>query len=284
MVPLDSRPTLEEGDFQVIRDLAYRRAGLHFTDAKRRLVAARLRKRLLSLGLDSFTWYVQRLHEDEEEVQSMVEALCILQTRFFRDPRQFELIEQVLCPAWMHAAAQGWRRRRVRALSAACSTGEEAFSIAMTLAHSLRKDRPWEIEVVAGDLSSRALTRAERAEWSLQRARHVPETYLREFMVQGVGAKCGVVRVSPTLRRLVHFVPLNLNDRAHLVSGRFDLVFCRNVLVYFDADSRERALQSLLPYLAPEGVLFVGHAESVVGHGDRLTPVIPNVYRNAVAL
>ena len=82
----------------------------------------------------------------------------------------------------------------------------------------------------------------------------------------------------------MHFVPLNLNDRAHLVSGRFDLVFCRNVLVYFDADSRERALQSLLPYLAPEGVLFVGHAESVVGHGDRLTPVIPNVYRNAVAL
>lgn len=283
MVPVVSRPTMEEREFNLIRDLAYRRAGLHFTDAKKWIVAARLQKRLRALGLPDFASYVRRLDEDEQEVQSMVEALCILQTRFFREPRHFDLIEQVLCPAWMQAAAQGWRRRRVRALSAACSTGEEAFSIAMTLAHSLRKDRPWDIEVVAGDVSSRALARAERAEWPIERTRQVPDPCLREFMVQGVGPKAGLMRVSPALRRLVHFVPLNLNDSTHLISGSFDLIFCRNVLVYFDASSRDRALQGLLPHLAPEGVFFVGHAESVAGHGDRLTPVIPTVYRNAGA-
>src|SRR5262249_7358505 len=104
---------------------------------------------------------------------------------------------------------------------------------------------------------------------------------LREFMVQGVGPKAGLMRISPALRRLVHFVPLNLNDSTHLISGSFDLIFCKNVLVYFDASSRERALRGLLPHLAPEGVLFVCHADSVVGHADHLTPVIPSVYRNA---
>jgi len=283
MAPLAAHPTLEDCDFRVIRDLAYRRAGLYFTDAKRRIVAARLQKRLRALGLPDFAPYVRRLREDELEVQKMVEALCILQTRFFREPRQFELIEQVLCPAWVQSAAQGWRKRRVRALSAACSTGEEAFSIAMTLSHCLGKDRPWEIEVVAGDISSCALAKAERAEWPIVRARHVPEAYMREFMVQGAGPMAGVVRAVPSLRRLVHFLPLNLNDPAHLVSGRFDIVFCRNVLVYFDAGSRERAVQGLMPHLAPEGLLFVGRTESVVGYQDRLTPVIPNVYRHTAA-
>ncbi|HYV68308.1 MAG TPA: protein-glutamate O-methyltransferase CheR [Myxococcales bacterium] len=283
MVPLASLPALEERDFGVIRELAYRQAGLHFTDAKRVVVAARLQKRLRALALPGFGPYVRRLCEDEHEVQSMVEALCSLQTRFFRDPRQFELIEKVLCPAWMHAAAGGWRKRRVRALSAACSTGEEAFSIAMTLVHGLRKDRPWEIEVIAGDVSSLALARAERAEWSIDRARHVPQAYMREFMVQGAGPMAGVMRAAPSLRRLVQFVPLNLNDPAHLVSGRFDVVFCKNVLVHFDVGSRERAVCGLLPYLAPEGLLFVGRAESVVGYEDRLTPVIPSVYRHTAA-
>jgi chemotaxis protein methyltransferase CheR len=279
--PLALPTTLEDQEFRAVRDLAYRRAGLHFTGAKRALLAARLQKRLRALGLHSFAQYVLRLREDEEEVQSMVEALCTHQTGFFREPQHFELIEQLLCPAWMRAAAEGWRTRRVRALSAACSTGEEAFSIAMILAHCLRGDSPWQIEVVAGDVSLRALARAERAEWPIERARQVPLPYLREFMVQGVGPSAGVMRGSPALRRLVQFVPLNLNEPTHLISGSFDLVFCRNVLIYFDASSRARALQGLMPHLAPDGFLFVGHAESLDKQRDGLTPIIPSVYRNA---
>jgi chemotaxis protein methyltransferase CheR len=171
------------------------------------------------------------------------------------------------------------RGRRIRIWSAACSTGEEPFSLAMLLARHFSPTAGWEGSVLATDLSTRALAVARTATWSIDKSNDIPPPLLKRYMMRGTDEQLGKMRAKPSLRALVHFEALNLASEPYGVGGPFDLIFCRNVLIYFQAAHKARVIQALLGHLAPGGHLVLGHAETVTGLGDQLQNVAPNIYR-----
>jgi chemotaxis protein methyltransferase CheR len=276
---MDGPRPLTDAEFRRFQALVYERAGIFLTPAKKALVTARLGPRLRALGLGSYGDYYQQVREDrsgEEEVR-MLDCICTNETHFFREPAHFEFLVRV-CARWREEAAAGRRARRVRVWSAACSTGEEPYSLAMVLLAQLPPSAGWEVEVVATDLSTRALERARAGLWPVEKAREIPPMLLKSFMLKGVRAQEGRMQVSPLLRSAVRFERLNLNDERYAVAGPFDVIFCRNVLIYFDRESKERVLLRLFGHLSPQGYFFLGHSESLMGVPIAARCVQPAVY------
>lgn len=278
-------PPLSDREFRLFQGLIHREAGIYLSDAKRALLIGRLSRRMRELGMPTFEAYYRHVVEgpDQHERARMINAICTHETSFFREPRQFELLEQTVLPGLVAAAEAGERPRRVRAWSAACSSGEEPFSIAMSLQAHL--PAPWDIEILATDLSTSVLERARAATWSKERAATIPPSYLKRFMLRGRDGTphVGKMKAGPELRSAIRFQQLNLNDPSYAVGGPFDLIFCRNVLIYFNGESKAQVIERLLQHLAPTGLLFLGHAESPNGLTNRLRPVMPTVYRLAGA-
>jgi chemotaxis protein methyltransferase CheR len=264
-------PTLQQWEFERLRDIVYREAGIWLSGAKTALVASRLQRRLRELRMPSFGAYHRLVQADADERQHMIECICTHETSFFREPRQWEFLEQRAYPTWQRAAEKGGRLKQLRAWSAGCSTGEEPFTIAMSL---LRHFPGWTIDVFASDFSGRALAKARSAEWPLSRAEQLPPTYRKEFMLRGDDR----MRAGQAVREVVRFAQVNLNEIENTATGAFDLIFCRNVLIYFDAASKARVLQGLSTRLAPGGLLLLGHAEAVGNSSDRLRTVVPTIY------
>jgi len=277
-LPLDIAPRLiTPKEFLQFQKLIYQESGIWLSDAKTELLTGRLSKRLRALGLNKFSEYYARVREDDEERLVMLDAITTNETHFFREPAHFQLLEQQIIPAWQVKATAGERTRKIRVWSAGCSTGQEAYSLAMLLVDRLPTSRGWSIEIVATDLSRRALALAEAGVWSADKGDGIPSHYLRAYMLKGVGENEGKIKVAPSIQ-IVRFLRLNLNDKAYPDMGRFDLIFCRNVLIYFDVESRRRVIQRLLHHLADDGYFFVGHAETLNAMFPSLRCVIPTVY------
>jgi chemotaxis protein methyltransferase CheR len=271
-------PELSDRDFSGYQKLIYREAGIHLAQTKKALLVGRLSRRLRELGGMSFREYLKQVEEDPAERTRLIEAVCTHETRFFREPRQFELLEKQILPQWRKQGSPGAGGRRVRVWSAACASGEEPFSLAMVLRHALPAEAGWEIDILATDLSARVLDRAREAIWPLEKSTEIPGHYLKAYMLRGIGSQEGRMKASPELRGMVHFAQVNLSNERLPVAGRFDLVFCRNVLIYFDAQSKAAAVNRILDRLAPHGYLFLGQAESLSGLPRHVRPVIPAVY------
>jgi chemotaxis protein methyltransferase CheR len=271
---------ISDEEFRRFQQLIYSHAGIALSPSKKALLEARLTKRLRELGLKSFTDYYEYVvtNADGAELIELLDRVSTNETHFFREPRQFEFLERQVFPVWTARAASGMKDRRIRIWSAGCSTGEEPFSLAMLLRDHFPITAGWDIEILATDLSSRALTAAQKAEWSIAKANEIPNDYLRRFMLRGVGTQVGKMKAGPEIISLVRFQRLNLNDDSYSLAGRFDAIFCRNVLIYFDIRSRRRVIEHLLDSLVPEGFLFVGHAESLSTVTERARHVTPTVY------
>jgi chemotaxis protein methyltransferase CheR len=276
----DVTQSLSEKDFLGFQKLVYQEAGIWLSPAKQSLLVGRLARRLRELGERSFFSYLCRVREDEAERRRMLEALCTHETHFFREPQHFAFLEQEVLPAWRAQGDTGsGQGRRVRVWSAGCSSGEEPFSLAMCLRHHLPAHEGWQLDILATDLSTRILDKARQALWPVEKAAEIPPDYLRASMLRGVGSQEGKMKAGPELRALVRFQQLNLNASTLDVGAPFDLIFCRNVLIYFDAASKARAIERLLSSLHPKGFLFLGHAESLTGLTGRVTSVKPTVYK-----
>jgi chemotaxis protein methyltransferase CheR len=280
--PLDCRaaaavrePT--DREFEAFRELIRRQTGIHLNASKRALLYGRLSRRVRELGLSSFGDYLNRILDDDAERERMVDRITTNETRFFREPTHFAYLESTLLPTLVHAAAAGSRTKDVRAWSAGCSTGEEPYSMAMALLDRLPSAEGWNVHVVATDISTRVLELARQATWPIERAREIPAHLLRRFMLRGIGGQAGKLRASPELRRVVSVERLNLSDEAYSVGGPFDIVFCRNVLIYFDHEHKRRVIERLAAQLTRGGHLFVGHAESIQG-ATELSCARPTVY------
>ena len=255
------RPPTER-EFRLFQKLVYEHAGIHLAPAKRALLNGRLARRLRELGLSTFGAYYEFVQEHgEEERTLLIDRITTNETSFFREPRQFEFFERVVLP----------RARRV--WSAGCATGEEPYSIAMIAP---------EVEILATDISSRALEQAAAGEWPMSKADPIPKELLRKHMLKGIGPKKGHFAASLELRARITFAPFNLNDDSAYapMRRRFDAIFCRNVLIYFDRDSKTRVLAHLIESLVPGGYLFVGHAESLNGIGG-IRYIEPTIYEAA---
>ena len=182
-----------------------------------------------------------------------------------------------LLPRFIDEAAHGLRPRRVRIWSAACSTGEEPYSIAMLLFARLPAD--WSIEILATDLSTKVLAKAAAATYPMQRLEHVPLDLRKAYLLRGVGSQDGKFRVVPRIRKLVEFRRENLIALESVPNRYFDLVFCRNVLMYFSSETRRTVVEQLVDRLVPGGHLLVGHSETLHGFDPRLRTVVPTVYQ-----
>ncbi|HEX9264794.1 MAG TPA: CheR family methyltransferase [Candidatus Binatia bacterium] len=274
---------MSEREFSLYRKLIYSRAGICLSPPKKALLEARLGRRLRELDMESFLAYYEYATADStgNELVLLLDRVSTNETHFFREPKQFEFLEHKLLPTWISEADTGLRPPRIRVWSAGCSTGEEPYSLAMILADHLAAKMEWKIEIIGTDLSSRAIASAQKALWPIEKAKEIPDHYLKRFMLKGTGSQAAHMKAGAEIRSMVRFQNLNLNDEHYAVSEIFDLIFCRNVMIYFDAESRARIIRRLLHHLAPMGYLFVGHAESLSGVTEQLRHVIPTVYHHA---
>ncbi len=255
-------PAPSQHEFTLFQRLIHEETGIHLAASKKDLLVARLRKRVRELGLASFGEYYAHVVGDEAERTRMLDRISTNETRFFREPQQLRFLSERVLPRLRGRAADDLRSRRLRVWSAGCSTGEEPYTIAMIAREQLPAGEGWEIEILATDLSTRVLARAEEGCYSIERAPEIPESSLRSWMLRGVRSREGWMCVAPELRALVRFARLNLCTDLY-PSGPFDLVLCRNVLIYFDGTTRERVVERLIEQLSPDGLLLLGHAEGL---------------------
>lgn len=261
-------------EFRLFQALVYREAGINLSDQKRALLVGRVGPRLRALSLASFAAYYDVVASDRDELVRMLDSICTNETHFFREPKQFAFLENELIPAWRTAAESGQRRREVRIWSAGCSSGEEPYSIGMSLLAQLPD---WKIEIVATDLSTKVLDRAKGGIFPMDRIAHIPARYRKPYLLRGVGMKEGYFAARDELHALIRFGRVNLHHDSYPVAGKFDAIFCRNVLIYFDAETKRRIIHRLLDRLESHGLLFLGHSESLNAF-DRVRVAGPTVY------
>lgn len=265
-------------EFALFQRLIHRQTGIFLPETKKALVVARLGKRLRALNLNSFGAYFELVQGDRAEHTVMLDSICTNETRFFREPRQFEFLERDVLPAWRRGGDAGLRPRRIRAWSAACSSGEEPYSLAMLLRTHFPADAGWTVEIVASDISTKVLASAQDGVWPIERANDIPADYRRAYMLRGVRGEEGKMRAQPNIRTLIDFRRINLNDTSYAVDGPFDLIFCRNVLIYFDRETKAAVIDRLARHLSPSGLLFLGHSETLHSAAHALRHVGPTAY------
>ena len=270
---------MKDSEFEFIRTLVYERSRILLDDRKRELVTARLGKHMRVNQVDSMGDYCHLLRspEQEEERVQLIDAISTNHTFFFRELAHFDLVRDHIIPEMAaRASAEGWTR--FDAWSAACSSGEEAYSLAMTLASRLDGGGwPWQVE--ATDISHRVLAAAQRAIYKEGAVTpHTPEWAMTGFQ-RGFGPQLGHYRVKTAMRDRVNFRQLNLLEASPPFSSPLQLIFCRNVMIYFDRQTQEELIARLTSHLVPGGYLIVGHSEGLSGVRHQLQLVQPSVYR-----
>ncbi|WP_263140677.1 CheR family methyltransferase [Pseudomonas sp. RIT-PI-AD] len=261
-------PPLGDAEFQRLQRLMAEVSGIRMADHKRSLVAGRLMKRLRHFGLSSYGEYLNLLSDANHvaERRLVVDLLTTNETYFFREPKHFDFLS-----TWLAS-----RRAPVRIWSAACSSGEEPYTLAMVAAeHAVGND--WSI--FASDLSQRMLEKAATGIYDLSQAQHFPAGWLHKHCLRGVGEHEGSFRVSSKLREHVSFREINLTHNLPEQVGPFDAIFLRNVLIYFESAEKCAIVGRLIQRLREDGLLFIGHAESLHGFDLPLRSVQPSVYR-----
>lgn len=269
--------TLSDRDLRVLAKLVYDRAGITLHEGKRALVTARLQKRVRSRGFRDFGEYVRFVESESggDEVVALLDAISTNHTSFYREQQHFDFLAQQVAPAI--GASRG-----LDVWSAACSSGEEPYTIAMTLADALGSDRLSQVRILASDLSTKALKAGQSGVYRLERVEALPREVLRRHFEKGLGEQAGLARVQPRLRTRVEFKRLNLLEIDDL-QRRFDVIFCRNVMIYFDRTVQQRVVHMLERHLKPGGWLFISHSESLNGIRHELQWMAPAIYRRRVA-
>jgi len=269
-------PELTEAQFQKISRLVQELCGINLHQGKKQLVQTRLNKRLRELGLRDYGEYIEYIMHDTDgvELTAMLDAISTNLTRFFREDEHFTYLAKQILPA---AMARTGRHRRLRFWSAGCSTGEEPYSIAITVYDHVPDLSAWDVKILATDLSTQVLARARKAVYPADRVRAVP-AQLRSRCFDCIQARPErLYRVKDSVRSLVHFARLNLMDPWPM-AGPFDAIFCRNVMIYFDKPTQADLINRFWKLLAPGGTLLIGHSESLTGIRHSFRYVQPTVY------
>jgi chemotaxis protein methyltransferase CheR len=266
--------------FQKFQKLIYSETGIWLGSSKTALLCGRLFRRLRALEITSLESYYECVaHPDQHEERArMIDAITTNETRFFREPRQFEFLVRQVFPRWQADAEQRLRPRRVRIWSAGCSSGEEPYTLAMLLATHLPAEQGWDVRLLATDISNRVLEKAAKGIYPIARSAELPQDSLRSFMLRGMADRQGEMKVKVEIQQMIDFRRLNLDQDSDLSEGPFDAIFCRNVLIYFDQASKCRVVANLVRHLKVKGFLFVGHAENLSSISPQLRSLEPTIY------
>jgi chemotaxis protein methyltransferase CheR len=275
--------TLGDADFQFLRELIYERSRINLGPEKRVLITSRLAKRLRELHLDDYSEYCALLRSPAggQELTFLIDRISTNHTHFFREQKHFEFLEKKFLPAWQ--AKRTARGEPLRVWSAASSTGEEPYTIAIHLAEHLApaEEAAWQVE--ATDISTRVLAVARQGVYESERLAGVSAEQVRRYFQKGVGEREGQFRVKAELRERVRFHHLNLLQPPYPFKQPFHLIFCRNVMIYFDRPTQEALVSQLTDCLVPGGHLLVGHSESLGNIKHPLKLVQPAVYLKPAA-
>ena len=262
--------TITDQEFTQFQRFIYDTAGITMSSGKKALVSGRLAKRLRQCGLNSYSDYFRLLASggNPEEIQVAVDLLTTNETYFFREQKHFDFLRQ-------YVQEEHKRSQTLRIWSAACSTGEEPYSIAMTLADCLENDL-W--EVLGSDISSRVLRQAQAGHYPVERTKYISPSFLQRFCLKGVGEQQGTLLVERRLRAKVRFIQANLNAPLPQI-GMFNAIFLRNVMIYFNSDTKREVVNRVLSLLKPGGLFFIGHSESLHNVTDAVQTIAPSIYR-----
>jgi len=246
-------------DFERVRAMIYRKAGIALADSKQEMVYSRLARRLRATGEGSFAGYLDGLdrHADSAEWEAFTNALTTNLTSFFREAHHFPILAEHVAP----------RKEPVTIWCSAASTGEEPYSIAMTLCEAFGTMTP-PARVIATDIDTNVLATGEMGVYGADRIERMAPERVKRFFLKGKGAQSGMVRVRDELRALVSFKRLNLLSDQWPISGPFDAIFCRNVMIYFDKPTQGKILSRFAPLMKPDALLFAGHSENFLYVSD----------------
>lgn len=266
--------------FSKFQSLIYNESGIWLGPQKTALLTSRLARRLRFLGLSTMREYFRLVSQPDQQHERSLMLDCVTtnETHFFREPKHFDYLAQQVFPRWRREAEVGARTRHINVWSAGCSSGEEPYSLAMLLLKHLPEEEGWFHQILASDISTGVLEKARAATFSLDKAHEIPKEYLHTFMLKGTRESSGTMRVMPEVQKIVRFARINLSADSYPVQGNFDLIFCRNVLIYFDDRSKQKVVGGLLRHLSLAGLLFVGHSEHLFGISRDIRLVAPTVY------
>lgn len=265
--------TLHPTDFNKISQILYDYSGIRLTSGKEELVRSRLMKRLRALGINSFRNYLRYVKDDRtsQELYVMIDSLTTNKTSFFREKQHFDYLRKQILPE-LKKRATG-----VRLWSAGCSSGEEPYSIAMLLLEDWPQLHSSNVRILATDISTRILEKARTGEYEKENLQDVPASYLSSHFHRICSDTVQIYRIRDNIKKMVHFARLNLMDEWPM-KGPFDVIFCRNVMIYFDNATQARLIQKFYNLLTPGGHLFVGHSESLVANSCGFRYVQPATY------
>jgi chemotaxis protein methyltransferase CheR len=275
----DREEVISSSDYTRLRTLIYDQAGINLGSERKAMLEGRIRRRLKELAIRSYREYCDYLFSGEglrDELIHLIDVVTTNKTDFFREPRHFEFLTTTAVPEFLASNAA---RRPLLVWSAACSTGEEPYTLAMVLSEYGLTHPGFAFRMIATDISTTVLKKAGLGIYSTDAVRPVPQSLKVKYLMRGRERGFERVRVVPELRRLIEFRRLNFMDSDYGLPEKFDAIFCRNVIIYFDRPTQQSILKKITQYLLPGGYLFVGHAETLHELDLPVTPIAPALYR-----
>ncbi len=265
---------ITDAEFRKASDLVKSLAGIHLTDGKRELVSARLAKRLRSLGLATLNDYLDVVKEDktQDELVMMLDALTTNLTSFWRESDHFDFVVEHVLPKF-----ESRGQNEIRIWSAGCSTGEEPYGLGMLILGNLKNAQNTKLRILATDLSTRVLDTAKRGKYGEERVKNIPSDLRNKFVTKENGSHGTIYSINPNVRSAITFGRLNLMEPWPM-KGPFDMIFCRNVMIYFDKPTQKQLVERFAGLLRSGGTLFVGHSESLAGVQHSFRYVRPTIY------
>lgn len=277
-LPFSQHIELTEREFQKISQLVYKQCGIHLSEGKRELVKARLGKRIRNGHFRSFLDYYEHILNDEsgQELIQLLDSIATNFTFFFREQKHFDCLRQEILPELIHKKKNDGRR--LRFWSAACSSGEEPYSIAITLLEAIEHSLSWNLSILATDLSTKMLKVAGSGVFPKERIQNLPTSLVKKYFLKGEGQWKDYVKVKDEVRRLIQLSRLNLME-PFIFLEPFDCIFCRNVMIYFDKRTQADLVNRLYECLEEGGYLFIGHSESLTGIEHPFRYIRPSIYK-----
>jgi chemotaxis protein methyltransferase CheR len=262
---------IPEKEFKLIREYIYNHSGINLAPAKRTMVSARLTKRLRHYNLDKFKDYFELVMDvdNSSERQMLTDLLTTNETYFFRETVHFNYLKENYFPTLK-------ANQQLRIWSAASSTGEEAYSIAMLCADCIGLHGNW--DVFGSDICTQVVETANSAHYGMERIEGIPPQYLKKYCLKGTGPYQGTLLIESGLKKKVSFSQINLNTTLPTI-GKFDVIFLRNILIYFDMETKQKIVKRVVSQLNPGGLFFIGHSESLKGICEMVEQVKPTIYR-----
>jgi len=275
--------TLSEPLFERLSRIIYDASGIHLKEAKRQMVQSRLTARLRALNLNNFEDYVAVLAEHPGEMTQMLNRITTNKTYFFREPKHFETLRDVVLPSLLNNPKRGGDRV-IKGWCAASSTGEEPYSIAMVLAEFMASNPAWSAKLLASDLDTNVLAKARAAAYPKQELPSIPDALRRKYAIDGASDVPNTFRICPEVADRVQFRQINLMGARYPISSKLDFIFCRNVFIYFTREDRDNVVRRFIDLLAPGGTMFLGHSEvlDINDFGGRLKFVGNTSYQKVI--